>query len=200
MKNNAFSSCSNRVENVALSFKLMASAMLGILHERKEVLAGEGGEVDAEDNDTSCKRKGIMQEMDKCMQKIQVAFELSHHSHTVEVIDYVASSMGHGVINPVANGSDPWVFSRDANGRDEPLCLEVIFPERVELASINIQGGHVIIGATPSSEEGVSLSSLPCGLCIGDCDGSIDKTVLALGDVISWEKITKKNSPETVRT
>lgn len=206
----------DRVEVIAKSFISMANVMLEILKENTHLLREAEEAKGADDMITSSNRLKITDEMHNCIQQLQLGFGASGYISAmvlneandslrrpvVELSGYkVYSSSGCVIKNPAINCPFPWVFTHDESNSDDSLYLEVTLPKAEELSSITIQGGNVprslpILGPQPGCLATVSL--LPCGLGIEDCDGSIENTVKSLGDVISWEKITKKNSPETV--
>lgn len=227
VKKCTFDSSSDRVLVIAKSFKSMANALLGILDENEHLLGEDEDAKVAAFTVTSESRVKIRHEMKKCMVELKENFGSSGFISTMltnnsfcgrpvlELCDYNVRYKGCDVKNPLVNSPNPWVFTRDENNDDDSPYLEVIFSKKVELSSLTIQGGQVSRGSPLEKNEhdqtqamfnsdinqpsaASNFSVLPCGLGISDCDGSIKNTVSLLADVISWHKITKKNSPETV--
>ena len=227
VKKCVYNASSDRAANITRSFISMANAMLEILGEN-EMLLSEDDEANAaaEDTVTSENRVKILHEVKNCVHDLQAVFGSSGWittscfpgdgdscRSTQKLSDYVVTCNGRDVNNPLIDSPDNIVFTH-AKSNDGNSYLEVKFPKREELATITVQGGFTVkphllhdfhdedteqgeLGSPPESDT-PTFSALPCGLGVSDCDGSIEKTVLALADVISWEKITKKNSPETV--
>jgi hypothetical protein len=130
----------------------------------------------------------------------------SPEESTVQVYEQVQCSNRTSIKKAMVGGPESWVISTVAssNGSDLPF-IEITLPQPVHLSAVTIQGGMAPEGmlpsSTPSSNGATSQSSqqkisLPCSLGFDDCNGSIENTVKLLGDVISWETLIKKNSPE----
>lgn len=49
---------------------------------------------------------------------------------------------------------------------------------------------------TADCESTLAESRLPCGLSLSECSGDIETTTSALGDVLDWSALLKKNPPE----
>jgi hypothetical protein len=212
----AFEASSDRIEVIAKSFLLMANAIIDVLLESEKDLRGDHAEQVSSDNQIK-----IMKEIQQCTRDMRKVFgsngyvvmtnEHSSFQQTTELMDFtVLNNGGERVTHPAINSTDGWVFLGDA---DSSPFLEIQLTQPEMLSGVCVQGGKFPspLGEGREDEEPCSLgcaprkssthlcfSALPCGLGVDDCDGSIDKTVLALADIISWEKITKKNSPETV--
>ena len=124
----------------------------------------------------------------------------------VQVYERILCS-NHATINKaMVGGPESWVISSIASlNESEMPYIEIILPQPVHLSALTIQGGIAPKEMQPSHQSPPHSETpqsshqklfLPCGLGLDDCDGSIENTVKLLADVISWETLIKKNSPE----
>jgi hypothetical protein len=108
--------------------------------------------------------------------------------------------------------------SGSGNGEDES-CLEFILRDARAVSGLTLRGGSIHItthelaaGESNQHEDAdnntcadtadISTSTyqsavtLPSGVTLETCDGETDTTAKAIGDVIQWSALIKKNSPE----
>lgn len=124
----------------------------------------------------------------------------------VQVYERIICSNHATIKKAMVGGPESWVISSIASLHESEMpYVEIILPQPVHLSAVTIQGGIAPEESQPShqfpSHSETPQSShqklcLPCGLGFDDCNGSIENTVKLLADVISWETLIKKNSPE----
>jgi hypothetical protein len=125
---------------------------------------------------------------------------------TVQVYERIHCSNGATVKKAMVGGSECWVLSSVASLNDSEMpFLEITLPHPVHLSAVTLQGGIAPLAMQQQLQQqqqqdpsaaAQAKGSLPCGLGFDDCNGSVENTVKLLGDVISWETLIKKNSPE----
>ena len=217
-KKRLFDGSSDRDRKILQSLSLVINAIFTILREKEKMFTDAAEAKDDKEEAPSRSNLQYTQVIRKCVADFTDVFGscsvIVANSSSGECCDFIETYCnGRMLPTPIVNSSKQWVFSCDDGLVNESLFLEVVFHTAVNLSSITLQGGQVThesqhvnevyraqssIGFEDSKEPKRDLYKLPCGLCVGDCDGSIEKTVQAIGDIIPWEKIIKKNSPETV--
>ena len=121
----------------------------------------------------------------------------------VSVYERITCSNRKKVNRAAVGGTESWVItstspSSDGVSVDDVPHIELCLPQEVDVSAISIQGGLIPseLQRQPSTQSPTQAITLPCGLQLKDCDGSMQHTVDALGSVIDWEELIKKSSPE----
>jgi hypothetical protein len=211
VKKQAFDAYADRPDSIANSYHALAVAMHETMCVHEKLLLQSNTVNDTEGSSDSTKRAGIVDEIRNnilAVKSIFSSFESSAmpslkarscQQNTVELRNFEVKSGGMLLTNmmPSINSEHPWIITKnEANNEDYSTFVEVTFPQSESLARLIVQGGN-LPKKLPKNIDSI-FTALPCGLRVEDCDGAIDKTVLALADIFSWENITKNNSPETV--
>jgi len=94
-----------------------------------------------------------------------------------------------GGSNPIIGGKDMFLF--DSSGT-EPGFAQINLKSVQKVSGISLQG--VVLEANTVA-VGDALT-LPCGLTLETCRGDTGLTQTAMGDIIDWVSLLKKNPPE----
>lgn len=99
------------------------------------------------------------------------------------------------------DGDAIWSYlSSDAQDRD--CFLEVVLEESSNISGIILQGGVASKFLRYPSDEpekaAATTIALPSGLTLADLSGDIEVTIKALGDVIDWTALLKKQPPKSL--
>ncbi len=63
-------------------------------------------------------------------------------------------------------------------------------------AELKRSGADVNIGSIESVISPLDQIKLPCGIGLSDCNGEVDSTISAVGDILDWGILLKKNPPD----
>mmetsp|Transcript_6634 Transcript_6634/g.10871 ORF Transcript_6634/g.10871 Transcript_6634/m.10871 type:complete len:839 (+) Transcript_6634:1849-4365(+) len=208
LKSDAYHTSVGRPGGIVSSFQALALVMLDTMDENERHLVNNEDSNSDQSINSLERRLEIINELQHCHQNLgaMVRPPVPTHSSldesnrpTMQLLNYEVRAGGLLPLKnkPSIDGPQSWTFLKDdVSNCGDSVFIEVTFIRSEELAFIAVQGGHTF----PQSEKPIQddiFSVLPCGLGIQDCDGTIEKTVTALSDVLSWKTITKSNSPET---
>lgn len=209
----------DRAENIAKSFEGLAGVFLATLENDVSLLGQKSADLAGNISSNPDHQLRLLHEIENSVRELRDLLGPSSCVSSAprdlvctsaEFLDYEVLLEGRVMKNkPSINSSVSCIFSDEqieSKGLSSLFC-EVKFAHQVELSCVIVQGG--CMATTPLDAPTLSppvgnidgestFTVLPCGVGVDDCDGSIEKTVSSLADVISWENITKNNPPATV--